>query len=416
MPAEEFYSRPTICLDKLPDELLGEVLRHATWVPYGIHPSDLVASRMQSSEAVENQKDYIHSLVTKRYLIRVCKRWHRLAFLYLYEWVLVSRLKNLKGLITAVERRLFDDPERASVGRVTRRLEIDFRWTGREGVDELRQINILLPSLLQSLVELEILVIGDCFEVQWMNPWVSHTLCPKVRYLNWVAPQVRPIFKHWINFLQSHPNLIGINPPEGMSLNRITPIQLSHPQITAWTTTSTDPVVPKVFPSLRRLSVVFHFGKLDERWGERLITQPLLSLEILQLNVFYPTHKLTVDTMLETIQPLYRFMPHLRRVELVLLSWNAPETWSRYAPPASVSVLGVRVRSTRPKKQAVKHLLQILRGIVQSTPRLKIQFTDEGTLRPILKEEEYLVRCAKEGKIIERWLDHEGCEYRLPVE
>jgi len=53
-----------ISLDALPDELLVEILRHATWVPYDIAPSDLVAKRLQSAPARKQQRDYMQSLAS----------------------------------------------------------------------------------------------------------------------------------------------------------------------------------------------------------------------------------------------------------------------------------------------------------------------------------------------------------------
>lgn len=63
MSAKEAYKKPAIHIQVLPDELLTEVLRHATWVPYGLDLSDLVFKRMQSSRAKEVMRAYRLSLV-----------------------------------------------------------------------------------------------------------------------------------------------------------------------------------------------------------------------------------------------------------------------------------------------------------------------------------------------------------------
>jgi hypothetical protein len=63
MSAKETYRRPTFDIEVLPDELLIEVLRHATWVPYGIDASDMVVKCLQSTEASAIAKKYKQSLV-----------------------------------------------------------------------------------------------------------------------------------------------------------------------------------------------------------------------------------------------------------------------------------------------------------------------------------------------------------------
>jgi len=64
MSAKEAHQRLTFPLDRLPDELLAEVLRHATWVPYGIAPSDLVMKRLESTQAKKQRRDYMQSLAS----------------------------------------------------------------------------------------------------------------------------------------------------------------------------------------------------------------------------------------------------------------------------------------------------------------------------------------------------------------
>jgi len=64
MSAKGAHQRLTFPLDALPNELLVEILRHATWVPYDIAPSDLVAKRLQSMQAKKQRRDYMQSLAS----------------------------------------------------------------------------------------------------------------------------------------------------------------------------------------------------------------------------------------------------------------------------------------------------------------------------------------------------------------
>jgi hypothetical protein len=58
--------KPVIRVQGLPDQVLIEVFRHATWVPYGIEFSDLVLKNVQSSRAKQIAKEYRLSLVSAR--------------------------------------------------------------------------------------------------------------------------------------------------------------------------------------------------------------------------------------------------------------------------------------------------------------------------------------------------------------
>jgi hypothetical protein len=56
--------KPVIRVQELPDQVLLEVFRHATWVPYSIEFSDLVLKSLQSSQAKQIAREYRLSLVS----------------------------------------------------------------------------------------------------------------------------------------------------------------------------------------------------------------------------------------------------------------------------------------------------------------------------------------------------------------
>lgn len=60
VPTTKKYSLP---IEMFPNDVLGEIFRHATWVPYGINPMDLVEKRFQSSYSRDLTKEYRASLV-----------------------------------------------------------------------------------------------------------------------------------------------------------------------------------------------------------------------------------------------------------------------------------------------------------------------------------------------------------------
>lgn len=59
----ELHKKSAIRIDLFPEEVLNEVIRHATWVPYGISPSDMVEGWYQSSHSKDLTRKYRASLV-----------------------------------------------------------------------------------------------------------------------------------------------------------------------------------------------------------------------------------------------------------------------------------------------------------------------------------------------------------------
>lgn len=228
-------------------------------------------------------------------------------------------------------------------------------------------------------------------------------------FLNWIHEVNVLDSEIWMYFLESHPNLIGINPstttPPVRQLD-----SFSH-SLKAWTTGYISSVpITNTFTSLRRLSMNLHtFFIADPEWYDHFLTWPLPSLQTLQLNFINYHGETDLNIHLNTIQPLFRFLPNLRRIDLILPVW--PQVWSGYVFPPTVRVLGVRVASKKPKRQLVRWLLQILNHIVgEAYERLEVQFLDEKTMEGILMHGEYIMRYGKEWKVLERWLDPDGVE------
>lgn len=351
--------------------------------------------------------------VTRRYLIRVCKKWQRLALLYLYEWILVRRVKHLQRIVHAIERSL-SGATRVCVGWCTKRLDIDLRWTEGETDDQMAQVGPFLLRLLRGLPNLEVLTIGGCYDHSWINPSVSHTYCPKLQVLNWVndANVLDP--EVWAHFISSHLSLLGINPSATTPPDR-QPSSFTHTLLN-WTTGYISPVpITSTFTSLQRLNLNLHTLFIaDPIWYEHFITSPLPSVTTLQLN-FVNYHGLVdLNIDLNTIHPLFRFLPSLQRVDLVLPVW--PQVWSGYVFPPTVQVLGVRVCSVKPKRQLVRWWLQILGHVVREAHEsLKVQFLDEKTMEDVLVHKEYVVKYAREWNVLEWWLDPDGEIYKLPI-
>lgn len=356
--------------------------------------------------------------MTRRYLVRVCKTWHRLASLYLYEWVLASRLKNLAGIVKVLEQQLFGDPHK-HVGWCTKRLDIDFRWTGVETVDELSGEGPLVLRLLRAVPNLQILTGGTCFSHLWITSHFSHTYCPKLEFFSWIGDSSSAFtrFEDWAHFVQSHPNLIGMNADSTIAsasseiVTQTPPLPHGLSELTVGLTFPDQ--INAAFTSLSRLTINLYpvqVGTTRPRWCPSLITSPLPSLTSLQLNLINPTTDL--DSELENVKPIFQFLPNLHRVDLVLLEWL--QSWSGYTFPSSVSLLGLRVCSTKAKKQTIKRVLHELERLVQgAVSPLEVQLLDERTMQGVCIYKAYLVRNAEDGKMLQSWLGPNGNVYRL---
>ncbi|KDQ58752.1 hypothetical protein JAAARDRAFT_193277 [Jaapia argillacea MUCL 33604] len=123
---------------KLPPEIWLSIFDHATTVPQALdtHPQDPFDLPPPSS-GKQVQKKVYDSLVTKRYLVRVCKDWYELASRFLYREILIGRgrtLLSLRSTLLDSRRRAEESPAQAegtkftpSLGRYTLRFELATR-------------------------------------------------------------------------------------------------------------------------------------------------------------------------------------------------------------------------------------------------------------------------------------------------
>lgn len=328
----------------------------------------------------------------------------------------MGKLKNLQGLILTIEQLASNEPEnRTLIGWYTKRLDINIRLTGGEVIDLRSALGALFLRLLRNLDSLEVLVVGECLDQTWLCPSVSHSWGPKLQILNYQHDD--PILgsldtEVWVCFLRSHPHIISLKPSlTRLSKKPFAPLGFSH-SLLSYSTYNMNPIPITLFTSLQKLGISLYeslYTRPD--WQDHFITRPLPSLTVLQLNFLRG-----VSPDLSAVRGLiHRFMPNLQRINLVLSTW--PAIWLEGIFPETVKVLGVRICSTRPSKQLARFLLQKLAEIVHhhgSRDPLVVHFLDRGTLDGLLPHREYLMRHAqKEGDILERWIDCDGCECRI---
>jgi hypothetical protein len=314
----------------------------------------------------------------------------------LYEWILAFRADRLPGLLAALELSNDDD---SRVGWCTKRLDIDL---GHETLTQALKLNLggVLGSILRALPNLEVLTVANCDDLSWIQP---PSWCPKLMFLNWVHSIKCDgvLDSHvWTSFIESHPRLVGAN----ISTTKLPPSQyhsFTH-ALESWTTPEISPVpIDTTFTSLRRLCINLEHDEGPRRY-DRLLSRPVLSLDTLQLNVI--KLKNASELNLNLVQPLFQFLPSLRRIDLVLPVWL--EHWVGTGVPPTVEVLGVRVSAHKPKRRDARRFLEALSA---HGPPL-VQVMDARTMEGILLHKEHLARCIG---VLGRWLGPDGKEYVL---
>ncbi|THH05854.1 hypothetical protein EW146_g9787 [Bondarzewia mesenterica] len=107
-------------------------------------------------DTAEEQREIRMSLVTKRYLVRVCKRWHALAMPLLYESVYIGRVRSLLSLrdnLVASQRQETEGSIACALGLWVRRLDVAVRDFHGQPNDSWP-----LPDIINCLPKLRILI------------------------------------------------------------------------------------------------------------------------------------------------------------------------------------------------------------------------------------------------------------------
>ncbi|KAJ3516865.1 hypothetical protein NMY22_g14100 [Coprinellus aureogranulatus] len=119
MSAKLAYQKPPVNLPDLPTELWGSILRFATQVPDTLE--DLSMDRYSGGKL--RAKRYREILVTKRYVVLVCRTWYALGTPFLYEHLYIPRLHGLDIIQKSLELPFAADAG-TTLGHLTKRLDL----------------------------------------------------------------------------------------------------------------------------------------------------------------------------------------------------------------------------------------------------------------------------------------------------
>ncbi|KAF5379700.1 hypothetical protein D9615_005734 [Tricholomella constricta] len=367
-------------LPDLPPELWLSIFRIATWVPSIMDPEATLEFSLTFSR--ERKRLYRKSLVTKRYLVRVCKQWKAWASPYLYESIYLGRGKSLRPLRDALMRSQQDEhvpDEDHPLGWWTKRLDLalrDMSITKTDRRDEIRCIS----DIVQCLPNLNIVNFSVTappfhrnFQRESFPSSVIHSLAdwsgPSLQAITWQGSFFTPDPQDWHAFLAKAKNLRTLRCPdflEGTRLPCLTLLSLEslYPQ--------KEPLMGD-FPSLRHLT-----AEVSPSTG----WQPLLEshgakLEIVQLSFKYHS------TMSPVLTLLSASCPKLVRLDLSVTSWDlvgCQVEGCELVLPSTVRVMGLQNTSKQSSPQGYKSLFWGLEQMTFGSSLDYVQLIDSGNV------------------------------------
>lgn len=340
------WNRKPVVMPHIPPETWQHILQWAILVPGSLDPNaedpfDCSEprhwrNRLTSHGICEEQDRIRRSLVTKRYIIRVCKQWYALGIPLLYESIFVGRQRYLELLLDTLRRspgHASPDSGSLQLGWWTRRLDFRMRdippegSLGKASEDTIVEIFALLPRL-------SIFVSGSahsaqsCFKMTLdMSLHLANACSQTLQMISWNNAQA----KNWVRY---HPELTS------MVLERLLALRTLHtdftfmndvtqvaantsPQLNFLTTSFpldfllADNQVAPAFLALRQLYIQADFG--DGWYPSR---SPFLIAHGASLTALY-LHYSEGDNIRGSFLPLMssQYCPRLVHLVLVCPNW-----------------------------------------------------------------------------------------------
>ncbi|EAU81987.1 hypothetical protein CC1G_09173 [Coprinopsis cinerea okayama7 len=376
MSAKEAYKKPEIHLPDLPPEIWLAILREAT---AECHPLRLPLYMEYPRPTTKMRNRWKQGIVTKRYVIRVCKLWYSLAIPFLYEHLVVSRSHSLKSLVESLSLESPFGLTGVTFGEYTYRLDICF---GEEPTTlDFYNVCTLLDKL-PKLVVLRNMSADMRSSDDGSRPILKHASssleCMIWRGIDPTCPSI------WEAFVSRHPNLrstVFPTPTQGISGTGASFLSLPE----NITTLGTADVLELAnfckqgtpIPNLRHLS--FH----DHRWYAgpnhgQSFTDESPALEVLggrlQSLHFYSEHH-----HIDPVEDLDGILSHCPNLKHLILSIKVWETVGCHERAHGVVTFGVQMiekqMNAAEAKMFLHKVVDAKRGWLPNLRR--VQFIDE---------------------------------------
>jgi hypothetical protein len=317
----------------IPPELWLVILQISTWVP-GVLEPDIYLTSDEPRRVVTRQQQRLlkDSLVTKRYIVRVCKQWRTMATPFLYESIIIGRGRTLSSLCSALvdsrRKTNHSSPDHHPLGWYTKRLDVAMRDQGHHSaaseLDFLAEAIRCLPNLTITMFSVRApRYVKHPMPASIMNA-LADTCGPSLRVVDFSESVLHPFRHDWRTLLTAAPHLRilrgpettpvsldNIKPPDNLPfLSELTALVLASPNSKEYLTEENH------FPSLREFEFHCFFPPLWDTWAG-------------PLGVF--GHNLTMVHLNFNVAPAYlqgemnvlsEHCPNLTRLILSLKVWE----------------------------------------------------------------------------------------------
>ncbi|KAG1722333.1 uncharacterized protein EDB91DRAFT_1154804 [Suillus paluster] len=403
-------SRRRASIATLPPELWEIIFDHATYVPSIFIPEIYEHSGSLGSHFNRDHHPLIRqALVTKRYLVRVCKKWWHLATPFLYRSIFIGRGRCLLSLASALALSACGKGvllgER-SLGSYTERLDIAMRDKsqahGDADLDLLAEVILCLPNL----AIVSVAVTPSQYRSLSMPDTVMDALtdvAPSLKIIDWASHCLLPSF-------HSLQDLV------------ITTQQLHILHCPYFVVGQTDAMANCILSSCTTLTVPANdiFSHMSSTQLPALRELVFRSFSVESDPLFIPSLErhggklrsvhLHWAGYLSQINPLLAMhCPHLRRLTITLDSWESFDIES--IKPLPVEYLGLRYLQGQLSKRNYTFVFSVLAHLKDAMPTLRtIRFTGSSNVNDLLKNHhKTLIRALElfDGSKL-RLEDHEG--------
>ncbi|KAF8994887.1 hypothetical protein BDQ17DRAFT_1366280 [Cyathus striatus] len=346
--------------------------------------------------ARKSHKLFKASLVTKRYLPRVCKAWYAIASPYLYEQVCTGRGRCLASLCYALKRSRIlsndsstESESKYSLGWWTRRLDVSFRDfdPNIHDLELLADIIEELPNLTSIVFSVSAITLRDAsLPTRILN---ALGRCLNLKTVHWFQPLLCPDIGDWIHFLTTVTSLSTIGASAHWAVSSLPYEQRPNINLTSVTTYLVDSFSYILFSrmnmSMNNLQhLIFDVGQQHKH---------------LELCWYF-----IEDFSLEDIIDMFaKSCPQLTSLQIITLQWSCL-SFNRFPP--SIQKLGLQCTAVQ--------LFWILRDLLRLGEGLQlIQLIDSANAAQLYKHPFAVqngVRLILGSKV--QVLDHEGQDIR----
>jgi hypothetical protein len=364
------WNKPVRIHPCLPPELWLRIFDCATRIPGVLSPEIYATSDVPQRIITRRQQRLLKdSLVTKRYLVRVCKQWYILATPFgalpflrisfdvfflraLYETIIIGRGRTLSSLCSTLidsKRKIDHSSNDHHLGWYTKRLDLAMRDQGRQGAAS--ELDFLAEAI-QCLPNLTIVMFSVRAPRYVEHPLptsimraLADTCGPTLRIVDFSECVLHPFRHDWRMLLAATSHLRVLRGPE------VTPIFSEHPrplpvlsELTALTLTSSNIkeylTEENHFPSLHELEFHYYLPPPLDNWAGPLgVFGHNLTTVRLDFNISAGYLQGELDVLSQHCPSLIRLTLSLKlweqlidRLSLPSVSYLALRCWQYQAP------------------------------------------------------------------------------------